>query len=274
MTAGLLLSGDIAAWLAPAPPPPLWLFVHVPKTAGSSLTADIATMLQPYCSIHIDHADRRTHALVRFDAATEAFLAARRSGPPARFASGHVAWRHVEAVLAEEPATRLFTVLREPAARLVSDYLYQRSAMHPLAAEVKARIPDFDAFLELPGQRNRAARHLAPAPMVAAGDAAAVLRHLRTRYAFVGLQERHELGFRALTALIGRQMRPQARIRVNEDAAEERARVMARLAEPAVRARMEELNALDIAVHREVAADWDRIAAPLEAWLDRAEAQG
>lgn len=271
MRTDTLLAGEIEAWLRPAPRPPLWLFVHVPKTAGSSLASDIAGILSPYRSIHIDHTDRSTPGPERFDRATDAFIAEQGTSPAA-FASGHVQWRHVARIIAAVPGMQMFTMLREPAARLVSDFLYQRSAMHPLAAEMRARIPDFDAFIELPGQQNRIARHLVPRPLVLAGDPAPCIQHLRKRFAFVGVQERYELCFRALTARLGRQIRPAARKRVNDGAEDDKAAVMARLADPAVRARVAELNAVDFAIHADVAAAWDRIAAPLQARLDQQEA--
>ena len=267
MRAELLLSGRIDSWLAPAEQPPLWLFVHVPKTAGSSLASDVAAIVPPYRSIHIDHTDRSRPGPERFDAATEAFIQAQESSP-ARIASGHVQWRHVARIIAAVPGVRLFTMLREPKARLVSDYLYQRSPMHPLAAEVKARIPDFDAFLELRGQQNRAARHLAPLRLIEAGDPAAVIAHIRSRFAFIGIQERYELCFRALTARLGKQIWPSARKRVNEGAGEERAAVMARLEAPEVQARIAELNAVDLAIYAEVTTAWDSIAVPLTERLD------
>ncbi|WP_270938235.1 sulfotransferase family 2 domain-containing protein [Falsiroseomonas oryzae] len=276
-TARQLLAGRFDAWLAPGEGPPLWLFVHVPKTAGSSLGTDLAAMpaLQPYCNIHIDRTDRTDRSRTapeRYDDATEEFLA-QHAAKPFRFASGHVQFRQVKRITDTVPGTRLFTMLREPVARLVSDYLYQRSPMHPLAEEVKARIPDFAAFVELKGQRNRIARHLLPPRVVTEGDVPAALEMLRNRFAFVGVQERYELGFRALTALLtGRPARPAARKRVNEGAAEEKAAVTASLRDPALQARIAELNAFDLRVHEAIAADWDRIAAPLAAWLDAREA--
>jgi hypothetical protein len=266
MRAELLLSGRLDAWLAPADQPPLWLFVHVPKTAGSSLASDVAGIVPPYRSIHIDHSDRSRPGPERFDAATEDFIA-QQATSPARIASGHMQWRHVARIIAAVPGVRLFTMLREPKARLVSDYLYQRSPMHPLAAEVKARVPDFDAFLELRGQQNRAARHLAPRRLIEAGDPTAVIAHVRTRFAFIGIQERYELGFRALTARMGRQMRPSARKRVNEGA-EEKASVMERLAKPEVQARIAELNVVDLAIYADIAKAWEAIATPLTERLD------
>ena len=262
-----LFAGRFDTWLAPGPRPPLWLFVHVPKTAGSSLAADLAALIPPYRSIHIDHTDRSRPAPERYDIVTERFLEAQ-AAAPCRIASGHVQFRNVKRIADAVPGTRLFTMLREPVARLVSDYLYQLSPMHPLAAEVRARIPDFAAFVELKGQRNRIARHLLPPKVVADGDVAAGLDLLGKRFAFIGLQERYELGYRALTALLaGRPSRPAARKRVNDGAAAEKAEVMQALEEPALRARIAELNAFDLGVHAAIAAEWDRIATPLDAWL-------
>lgn len=260
-------AGDFDRWMACATPaPPLWLFVHVPKTAGSSLSAELATAVSPYRSLHIDHLDRGRPAMQRYDVAVEQALDAYRLAP-FRFASGHVQQRHVARLVQGVPGTRLFTMLREPAARLVSDFLYQRSHMHPLSEEVRRRVPDFDAFLDLPGQRNRAARHLVPKAILDAGDAAAAIAHVEAHYAFLGLQERYPLGFRTLTRLLGQPRRPAARLRVNAEAAEERAAITARLSDPKLVARMAELNGVDWALHRYFAARWDSVAARLATWL-------
>lgn len=268
-TAGDLLDGRFEDWLAPGPPPPLWLFVHVPKTAGSSLATELASLLPPYRSIHIDHTDRSRPAPERYDLVTEAFIAAQPEAK-ARSASGHVQFRNVRRITEALPGTRLITLLREPVARLVSDYLYQLSPMHPLAAEVRAKIPDFAAFIELPGQRNRAARHLVPPKFARENDIAGGLAFLRARYAFVGVQERYELSFRALTALLaGRPRLPAAEPkRVNDGARDAKAKVMEELRDPALQARIAELNAFDLGIHAVVAAEWDRIAEALQARLD------
>ncbi len=267
-----LLAGRFAVWLRQPPAPtPLWLFVHVPKTAGSSLAADISALLPPYRSIHIDHADRGRSARDRYDDATEGFLRIQ-AASPCRFASGHVQYRQVKRIQDALPGTRLFTMLREPIARLVSDYLYQRSSMHPLSAEVRAAIPDFATFVELKGQRNRAARHLLPPKLAQSDDVKQAMEALSARYAFIGIQERYELSFRALTTLLsGRPSRPSARKRVNDETASEKAGVLQELADPALQAHIRQLNALDFGLYAAVAAAYDRIAQPLETWLEQME---
>jgi len=257
-----LLAGDLDAWLA-APPPAFWLFVHVPKTAGSSLAAELSRELAPYVSLHIDHLDRSRPGPMRFDAVVERFLAAQ----PPRFASGHILWRHASRIVAERPGTAMLTLLRDPVARHVSDYLYQRSAQHPLWREFQARVPNFAAFLDLPGPRNRAARHLLPEAMIRAGDLAAAIAHVRRHFAFVGVQERYALAVRLLTARLGTARAPTQRKRVNDEAAEERAATLAALEDPALRARLLADNAMDVALYRHFAAAWDDAAPALEAAL-------
>ncbi len=266
MTLDLLFAGRFAAWLAAAPRPPLWLFVHVPKTAGSSLAADLAPQIGPYASIHIDHGERSLPGPARFDLAVAAFLA-RRDEAGTRFASGHVLWRHAAQIRAAVPGAHMFTMLRDPIGRLVSDYLYQRSSMHPLWREVRAKAPDFAAFLDLPGPRNRAARHLVPAPIIADGDGAAAIAHVRAHFAFVGVQDRYALGFRALTALFGQARSPTSRRRVNDESPEDKDAVLAALGDPALRKRALALNAMDAALWDHFAAEWARIERPLDAFL-------
>lgn len=266
MTLDLLFAGRFAEWLAAAPRPPLWLFVHVPKTAGSSLAADLAPQIGPYSSIHIDHVDRSLPGPARFDLAVAAFLA-RREDAGTRFASGHVLWRHAAQITAAVPDAQLFTMLRDPIGRLVSDYLYQRSSMHPLWREMRAKAPDFAAFLDLPGPGNRAARHLVPAPIIADGDGPAAIAHVRAHFAFVGVQDRYPLSFRALTALFGQARAPASRKRVNDESPEDKAAVLATLEDPALRARALALNAVDAALWAHFSAEWARIDAPLNAFL-------
>jgi len=239
----------------------LWLFVHVPKTAGSSLSGELARLARPYHNIHIDHADRSRPGPDRFDAAVEAFLA-RAAETPFRSASGHILHRHVERIRAALPGiVRPVTMLRDPLARIVSDYRHQRSPMHPLSAEVIRRVPDFAAFVDLPGQRNRMARHLVPAELVRRERVEESVAHVMDRFAFVGLQERYALSFRTLTALVtGSPRAPTERRRVNEEGE-------AVELSPEVVRQVQARNALDFAIHAAVLRRFEAVEARLADWL-------
>jgi hypothetical protein len=114
---------------------------------------------------------------------------------------------------------RCLTMPRHPLARIVSDHrCHQRSPPHPLHAEVAVPHPDRRAFLEMPEQTNRMARHRVPARQVREERAAGSIACIRERYVFRGVQERYELTFRTATALVAWPRRPVKRKRMNEAA--------------------------------------------------------
>lgn len=239
----------------------LWLFVHVPKTAGSSLSSEFAADLRPYHNIHIEHGDRARSAKERFDDAVAAFLQEAKTRT-FRSASGHLWQQHAQTIRKELPGVRMVTLLREPAARVLSDYNYQRSPMHPLHEEVIARTPDFMSFAEQPGPRNRMARHLVPLAMIRQERLADAVEHVRRTFAFIGLQERYDLYFRLLTLLTtGRAKEPGDKKRVNE--AKETAALSAEQL-----ARVRELNRVDFAIYDAVAGWLAEIETDLAGWLD------
>lgn len=239
----------------------LWLFVHVPKTAGSSLSGEFSSELKPYFNLHIDHMDRARPAKERFDDKVAEFIEAAKTRN-FRSASGHIWQQHALAIRKAMPGVRQITLLREPAARVLSDYNYQRSPMHPLHEEVIARTPDFMSFAEQPGPRNRMARHLVPMAMIRQERLEEAVEHVRRTFAFIGLQERYDLYFRLLTLLTqGRIKEPGDKKRVNE-AKEKSALTDEQLAQ------VRELNRVDFAIYDAVASWLAPIEANLAAWLD------
>lgn len=240
----------------------LWLFVHVPKTAGSSLSGELARIAPPYHNIHIDHLDRSLPGPERFDAAVEDFLAKSAAAPtPFRSASGHILHRHFERIAAAMPEARPVTLLRDPVKRVISDYRYQRSSMHPLNAEVRRKAPDFRAFLDLPGPRNRTAKHLVPVELVRKDRREESVAYVLERFAFVGLQERYDLSFRLLTSLIaGAPAEPREARRVNEEG--ERVEMT-----PELEQLTRERNAVDCAIYDALEARFAAVEAALAEWL-------
>ena len=220
---------------------PLWLFVHVPKTAGSSITAESESILQPSFNIDIDHTDTSRTYQARFDSAVQAFIAGYATRKY-RFCTGHINARQVEMIRAGIPEMRCFTMLRNPIARIVSDYRYQRSPMNTAQAQFVANTPSFEAYVDRRHVHNKIALNLAPREMVDAGDADACVDYITRAYAFVGLQEMYPLSLRALTTLMGETRTPEAKVRVNENQSD-----LVELT-PEMEQRLRELNAVDLGV--------------------------
>ncbi len=213
----LLFEGRIEDFLrAGAIGKELCLFVHVPKTAGTSLRAELAGLLQPDVNIAVDYRDESRSFHERMDDAVSAFVG-RASSEAIRFASGHIQERHVARIRQAIPSARLVTMLRDPVARVVSDYRHQRSVRHPGHKAFSRAVPSLEAYLAIPGERNKAAQHLVPASLLRTGDPAACIDHVMRSYTFVGIQEMYDTSFRVLTALLGRPRTPRLRENVNTD---------------------------------------------------------
>ncbi|GAN75912.1 hypothetical protein [Acidisphaera rubrifaciens] len=106
---------------------PAVAFMHIPKTAGTSLVLALRRALAPAASVggfdaslFGDYADFDT-----FDAPTRAAIHLRPHDlPPADFVAGHFA---LSTLMGRYPRARLLSVLREPRSRLLSLWLFWRS---------------------------------------------------------------------------------------------------------------------------------------------------
>jgi hypothetical protein len=225
------------------------IFVHVPKTAGTSLRAELAQRLQPDVNIVVDYTDTSRTFHERMDEAVENFLA-RAQASGVRFASGHILARHVLRIGAKLPQARFITFLRDPVDRAVSDYRHQRSPRHPIHADFIARVPDFEAYLALRSEQDKAAKHLIRPEILRTRDPAACVDCMLRTYDFIGVQELYSLSFRTLTALIGASASPQLRRNVNSDT-ETACEVTPELA-----ARIREANPIDSALYDAVFPRW------------------
>ncbi len=225
------------------------IFVHVPKTAGTSLRNELAQLLRPELNIRVDYKDTTRSFHEKMDLAVAAFLD-QHAADPLRFASGHVLGRHVEQIRAALPDARLITFLRDPVARLVSDYRYQRSPKHPVHAEFAASNPDLATYVEVATERNKMAQHLVPAELLASGDARRCVDYMLSAYAFIGTVEMYALSFRVLTTLLGYPSWPKLRDNIGpgeEDTTE---------VPPALAARIRADNAIDCALYDAVHPRW------------------
>lgn len=173
----------------------LWFFVHIPKTAGSSFRAELAEMLAPnanvtaYDGTHDAFDVRRRRAIAGFAA----------DRTPWRFASGHMPCAMLGPVAAR--GAKLFTMLRDPVARVISDYRYQTTPQHPDHAAFRARCPTIEAYLDEPGERDKMLYFLAPH---AGAGVAETVAHLLGSFAYVGSLETYDASFGTMMDLLDR----------------------------------------------------------------------
>jgi len=247
---------------------PLWLFVHVPKTAGSSLNGELVPILFPNHHIYIDYSkldptevSQSYEAL--FDKSVDKFIALAQE-KRYRYCTGHINAAQVERIVAQVPNVRPVTLLRDPVSRFISDYRYQRSSMHPGNEQFSAAYPRIEDYLKLEGDWNKTAGSLLPAALRESGDVQACIDWLLSTYTFIGIQELYGLSLHVLSWFAGVPKRSKVRKRINDPTPENEV-VLTYDLQQEIRAR----NALDIAIYDAVAPRFTAISDRLAAYLDR-----
>ena len=190
---------DLDAFIAAnRDPDALWLFIHIPKTAGSSLSTELARLRRPYRNIHVDYTDREVPHAEQMQRSVDRFIA---DAKDRRFlaASGHITIEHARQIRSEIPNTKLFTFVRETAARVISDYRYARTPKHPPYQEFIAAYPDIDSYVRDPRSQNKMNIH------VGGGDPSSVF----AEFDFIGALELYPLSFHVLFSLMGENVLPQ-----------------------------------------------------------------
>lgn len=175
-----------------------WFFLHIPKTAGSSFSTELAATVAPYHNIGVDYTRTDIPFRDRLSASVGDFLS-RPDLEAFRSASGHVPYNLARRLNGKIPAMQMVTILRAPVDRVVSDYRYQRTELHPPHEAFKAKYPTLESFVEDPVSQNNMAK------FVAHRDASAeeALMHLEQEFAFVGLLEMYPLSFSVIFDLMG-----------------------------------------------------------------------
>lgn len=266
MSIKTLLQGDVAAYFRDNADTPdtLWVFQHIPKTAGSSFRTEIARKLRPQANVALNGMGGRKFATVQ--SALDTFLGELRE-TPFRFASGHLSRPQIEAIQAAHPRVRLVTMLRDPVERVISDFRYQRTPKHAGHEQFIERFPSFESYLESPLSHNRQFEFLRRGPEA---DTAAVIADLESHYAFVGLTEMYPLARHLLLALIGIEdaQPPETRNRTEARAENEIPGL------DALRPRIRELNAQDEAIYEHFRAGLRAQREPLQKFLRQRRAAG
>lgn len=122
----------------------MYVFLHIPKTAGTSLVQMMKAALGPGEYLDLYGVNRTTDVLVRELAALTPEQKAR-----VRFAAGHQVWHGVHEALGR-PA-RYITFLRSPVARVLSCYrMMRRDTSNGFNATILRHCPTFAKYVSSP----------------------------------------------------------------------------------------------------------------------------
>lgn len=182
-------------------PPPIHAFIHVPKTAGSTVRAVLRREFGTrHCDVKVPRHLRHGHRWV--DA--EILRRARRVYPRLESVCGHrvTAFNGLQNAM---PMLRFYTFVRHPVDRCISHF-YHACRADPSQATT-ARL---EAFCRDPWQRNVQTRWLGGSP-----DPQQAIRMLETQIGFVGLTETFEASMLMLARWLGRPAFNPAHRRVN-----------------------------------------------------------
>lgn len=175
-----------------------WIFQHIPKTAGTSVAQEMAIRLSPYFNLGAGRIDPNNPPDDGLSQVVEAFCD-RHKVVNFRSASGHLRFHHVRRLRESIPRLRLFTVLRDPVDRVVSEYKYLEASNHPSHREHRAQYPSLESFASDPKQQNKMVLFLGGRPKLPAAG----VDNLLKRSVFVGTLETLASDFAFITSISG-----------------------------------------------------------------------
>lgn len=195
----------------------LAVFIHIPKTAGSSLSTELERLRPPYHNIHRKY--DTSGATVTFSRIEDEMQKIVDSGvmADARSCSGHFSWTQSKPLRDVRPDARFFTFLRDPVKRIISDYRYSRTPTHPTYKETIARFPTVESYIEASETQDKMAKFLLPNNVNTRRE---IEEFVDTQLVFVGLLEMYPMSFNILSRLMGENLMPVEHKRKTEKTAE------------------------------------------------------
>lgn len=236
-------------------PDDLWIFIHIPKTAGSSFGSEIAELRRPYRNIHVDYEDRSTPHEVKLENTVAQFIEDFERAP-FRACSGHLHMRHVLRIRRAIPRARIITLVRNPIERVISDFRYARTPAHPPHKDFIKQFPTIDSYVVSPASQNKMFRFLTPDPDMRMAE---FFDFIDDNVSFVGLTEMYAMSVNITARLFGSDRLPTSYKRKTEPTGDNQVERTPELVN-----RIRETNVRDFALFRFVKK---RLLSGREQWL-------
>lgn len=219
-----------------------WFFQHIPKTAGSSFSTELRKRQSPYWNITVDYTDMETPHEDKLAKSVTHFLE-QANETPFRSASGHLKLDQVQRVQEAIPDCRTVSFLRAPEARVISDYRYQRTPMHPPYQQFMEEFPTLESYVESPESHNKIADFLLGGTEDVTAEQA--VERVGQSHVFIGLLEMYPMSFNIIFRLMGHEgLWPTEHQRKTPDDANTRIEMT-----PKLRRLIRETNRLDQAIY-------------------------
>src|SRR5437588_8017732 len=236
-------------------PGDLWIFIHIPKTAGSSFASELSDLRRPYRNIHVDYEDKTTPHDLKLERAVDQFIQDNHTAQ-FRACSGHIGMRHVLRIREAIPRARVISFLRNPIERVISDFRYACTPVHPPYKDFIKQFPTIESYVDSPASQNKMFKFLAP-------DADTRMAHLfeflDDSVSFVGLTEMYPMSFNIVMRLFGLNKLPTSHKRKTEPTKHNQVERT-----PEILKRIKEANARDFAIYNFVK---QRLVSRREQWL-------
>ena len=236
-------------------PDDLWIFIHIPKTAGSSFASELSDLRRPYRNIHVDYEDKTTPHDLKLDRAVDQFVQDSRT-TQFRACSGHFTMRHVLKLREAFPRSRVVSILRNPVERVISDFRYARTPAHPPYKEFIKQFPTIENYVDSPASHNKMFKFLAPDPDIRMAE---LFEFLDESVSFIGLTEMYPMSFNIVMQLFGLNRLPTSHKRKTEPTKYNQV-----VRTPELLKQIKEANARDFAIFRFVK---ERLLSRREQWL-------
>jgi hypothetical protein len=242
-----------------------WGFIHVPKTAGTSLSAVLTAKCGPHRKIFPKSylVSPEEFRALEWDAVNE-FVALQSKDAMYKSFSGHLKRRHTDVIRVAFPEMRFFSILRDPVSRVISEYRYSLTPNHPPHEEFARRYPTLLDYALGAENRNLMTKYLGPGGNMAKITAEDAIRSVTTYYEFLGVSEMYAMSASVIFRMMGLVHLPRERMNVTTDSERNAIAVDAD-----AREQIRKANHLDVAIYRYV---YDVLAPQSETWSKHFEA--
>lgn len=229
------------------------IFLHIPKTAGTSLVSQLSSLNLPWLHIYwpVFYPEIGKYLGGAQDRLKESAPAI--SAGQFRYVVGHFTQKDVIDTIGPDRRFLYAAMLRNPVDMIVSSYKYQLTPAHPEHEELCARWPTVDAYLDVMTQTNEMVHYLElrrGEPVDEIAD-----RAFET-YAFLGTVENYNESVHDLYACFD--ARPETFVHLN------RGPSLSEPLRPDQVSRIEALNARDVELYRRLSARLAEQASELE----------